>query len=53
MTAAGGLLAGCVVPVPARAGVVLRAGETGAELLAQFPSRPTVASWPATLATRQ
>ena len=53
MTPAGPLLAGCVVPVPARAGVALPGGETGAELLARFPSRPAVASWPATLATRQ
>ncbi len=53
MTAAGPLLAGCVVPVPARAGVALPGGETGAELLARFPPRPAVASWPATLATRQ
>jgi hypothetical protein len=53
MTAAGPLLAGCVVPVPARAGVALRAAGTGAELLARFPSRPAAASWPATRATRQ
>jgi integrase len=53
VTAAGPLLAGCVVPIPASAGVALPGGETGAELLARFPSRPAAASWPATLATRQ
>ena len=53
MTGAGSPLAGCVVPVPARAGVPLPAGETGTELLAQFPPRPAVLSWPATLASRQ
>ena len=53
MTAAGPLLAGCVVPVPARADVPLPAGKTGADLLARFPSRPAAVSWPVTLATRQ
>jgi hypothetical protein len=53
VTAAGPLLAGCVVPVPARAGIALPGGDTGADLLARFPSRPAAASWPATLATRQ
>jgi hypothetical protein len=50
---AGRLPAGCVVPVPARAGVSLPAGGTGTELLARFPPRPAVVSWPAALATRQ
>ena len=53
MTAAGLPLAGCVVPVPARAGVPPPAGGTGADLLARFPPRPAAVSWPATLATRQ
>ena len=53
MTAAGLPLAGCVVPVPARAGVPPPAGDTGADLLARFPPRPAAVSWPATLATRQ
>jgi integrase len=51
--AAGPPLAGCVVPVPARDNVPSPAGGTGAELLARFPPRPAVVSWPATLATRQ
>jgi hypothetical protein len=53
VTAAGLPLAGCVVPVPARAGVPPPAGGTGADLLARFPPRPAAVSWPATLATRQ
>jgi hypothetical protein len=53
VTAAGPRLAGCVVPVPARAGIALPGGDAGADLLARFPSRRAAASWPATLATRQ
>ena len=53
MTAAHPLPAGCVVPVLGRAGVPLPAGGTGAELLTQFPPRPAILSWPATLAGRQ
>jgi len=53
VTTAHPLPAGCVVPVPARAGDLLPAGGSGTELLAQFPPRPAVLSWPGALATRQ
>jgi hypothetical protein len=42
VTGTGRLPAGCVVPVPASAGLPLPAGGSGTELLAQFPPRPAV-----------
>ena len=53
MTAAGRPPAVDAVSYPRKSGIPQAVSGTGAELLARFPPRPAVASWPATEATRQ